>query len=121
VATKNVFLFETSWEVCNKVGGIYTVLRTKLKEAAKNFGENYILIGPWLQENKHFIESTSPFLDKIAQALNKKNIACRIGYWDTEGKPIVILINLHHPYKVEELLYRLLSKFVVDSLASNFD
>jgi phosphorylase/glycogen(starch) synthase len=31
------YLFEVSWEVCNKVGGINTVLRSKAKEAVKEF------------------------------------------------------------------------------------
>lgn len=118
---KNVFLVETSWEVCNKVGGIYTVLRSKLKEANKNFGENYLLVGPWLQENRHFVESTSPFLEKVTQVLNKKGIACRTGYWDTEGKPAVILVGMQSRYKIDELLYRLWSNFGVDSLASNYE
>lgn len=118
---KNVFLFETSWEVCNKVGGIYTVLRSKLKEATKNFGENYLLIGPWLQENRHFVDSSSPFLEKVSQALTKKGIACRTGYWDTEGKPAVILVGMQNRYKIDELLYRLWSNFGVDSLASNYE
>ena len=40
------FLFETSWEVCNKVGGIYTVISTKALNVVNEFGDNYILIGP---------------------------------------------------------------------------
>jgi hypothetical protein len=40
------YLFEVSWEVCNKVGGIYTVLKTKINNAVKHFGDNYFLIGP---------------------------------------------------------------------------
>ena len=76
------FLFEISWEVCNKVGGIYTVLRTKSRQALKEFGENYILIGPWLERNDHFLEATSPFLENIKKALIAKGINCRIGSWD---------------------------------------
>ena len=66
---KDTFLFEVSWEVCNKVGGINTVLITKLKQAIKKFGENYILIGPLLERNTNFIEANSPKLDKISQLL----------------------------------------------------
>jgi len=40
------FLFETSWEVCNKVGGIYTVISTKALNVTKEFGDNYVLIDP---------------------------------------------------------------------------
>ena len=47
------FLFEVSWEVCNKVGGIHTVVSTKAKTLVERFSENYILIGPdILRESK---------------------------------------------------------------------
>lgn len=45
------YLFEASWEVCNKVGGIHTVLKTKALEAGREFGDNYYLFGPWLQDS----------------------------------------------------------------------
>ena len=46
-------LFEVSWEVCNKVGGIYTVLSTKAKELHKNFGDKLVFMGPdiWTEGN----------------------------------------------------------------------
>ena len=40
------YIFETSWEICNKVGGIYTVLSTKARTIVEDYGDNYILIGP---------------------------------------------------------------------------
>ena len=40
------YVFETSWEVCNKVGGIHTVITTKAPSIAKQFRRKYILIGP---------------------------------------------------------------------------
>lgn len=124
--SQKTFLFEVGWEVCNKVGGIYTVLRTKAKYAIQHFGENYILIGPWLENNKHFIEVTSPFLERVATLLSSKGIACRIGYWDigygeAKDQPIVILVAYKDRYKIDVLLYNLWSDFGVDSLASNFD
>ena len=33
------YLFETSWEVCNKVGGIYTVISTKVSSMQQMFGD----------------------------------------------------------------------------------
>lgn len=39
------YLFEVSWEICNKVGGIYTVIATKAAGMQREFGDNYILIG----------------------------------------------------------------------------
>ena len=118
---KQDFLFEVSWEVCNKVGGIYTVLRTKLKQVVKNFGDNYILIGPWYKENKGFVESSSPFLDAIKNKLAAKNILCRVGYWDAESKPTVILVEFKQRYEINTLLYSLWINFGVDSLASSYE
>jgi len=115
------FLFEVSWEVCNKVGGIYTVLRSKLKEAIKNFDGNYILIGPLVEHNRHFVEDNSPRFTTIANILREKNINCKVGYWDTEGNPTVILVDFKNRYKIDNLLYNLWADFKVDSLASNYD
>ena len=54
------YLFETSWEVCNKVGGIYTVISTKALSLVKEHNDNYILIGPdvWKEthQNPDFLE-----------------------------------------------------------------
>ncbi|OGT09516.1 MAG: hypothetical protein A2V89_04595 [Gammaproteobacteria bacterium RBG_16_37_9] len=115
------FLFETSWEVCNKVGGIYTVLQSKIKQTTKNFGNNYILIGPWHEQQKEFIEASSPFLDDIKNSLMAKNISCHVGYWDIEDKPKVILVDFKQRYKIDALLYSLWVDFGVDSLSSNYD
>lgn len=118
----NSFLFEVSWEVCNKVGGIYTVIRTKLKEVEKNFGNRYILIGPLLDNNRHFVDDESLFAPEIIQKLKEKNLTCRFGYWDAEGsKPAVILVGFKDRYNLSVLLYNLWADFAVDSLASNYD
>lgn len=116
-------LFEVSWEVCNKVGGIYTVLCSKLKEALKYFGrDNYILIGPLLESNRDFVDDNSSGLaSSIASILRDNGFACRVGYWDVDGKPITILVDFKNRYKLDVLLYNLWSDFKVDSLASNYD
>ena len=115
------FLFEVSWEVCNKVGGIYAVLQSKLEQAIKNFGDDYVLIGPWREQNKDFVELSFPFLEEIKKVLTEKGIVCHIGYWDTPSKPKVILIDFKHRHKIDVLLYALWVDFGVDSLASNYD
>ncbi len=56
---QNSYLFEVSWEVCNKVGGIYTVVSTKVPAMQQRFGKNYFAIGPdvWKdKDNRDFIE-----------------------------------------------------------------
>ena len=119
---ENTFLFEVSWEVCNKVGGIYTVIRTKLKQARENFDDNYIAIGPLLDRNRHFVEDNSLFAPEIVKVLQEKNLNCKFGYWDAEGcNPRVILIDFRNRYNLSLLLYNLWADFEVDSLASNYD
>lgn len=118
---KNIFLFEVSWEVCNKVGGIYTVLRSKLRQVLKSFGDDYILIGPLLKENRHFIEDNSVRCATIKKILTDKNINCKVGYWDTGVKPLVILVDFENRYKLDVLLYNLWADFGIDSLASNYE
>lgn len=118
---KQRFLFEVSWEVCNKVGGIYTVIRSKLKQATKSFGSNYVLIGPLLESNPGFVESSSGECDSIKKVLTEKNIQCRVGYWDDKYKPLVILVEYKSRYHIDILLYSLWADFGVDSLASNYD
>jgi len=116
------YLFEISWEVCNKVGGIYTVLRSKVKEAIKYFGnDKYILIGPMLETNRHFVEDDTNFSSEIAKTLRNNGINCKVGHWDSDGMPIVILVDFKNRYTLDLLLYNLWSDFKVDSLASNYD
>ena len=55
------YIFESSWEVCNKVGGIYTVLSTRAKTLQNVFPDRIFFIGPdvWLgKENPLFTENT---------------------------------------------------------------
>ena len=114
------FLFETSWEVCNKVGGIYTVLRSKIKQVIANFGSNYILIGPMVN-NQYFVEESRPEFEPMIAALHAENINFRIGYWDTEGKPTVLLLDFRNRYNVNTLLYELWAHFGIDSSSSNYE
>lgn len=122
VSFENTFLFEVSWEVCNKVGGIYTVVRTKLKEATQEFDKNYMLIGPLLDNNRHFTDDESLFSAEVIKKLKEKNFICRFGYWDAESsKPPVILVGFRQRYNLDVLLYNLWADFGVDSLASNYE
>ena len=84
-------LFETSWEVCNKVGGIYTVLSSKAKTLKAHFNDNLIFIGPdvWSAENPspYFIESDRIMRRWIQKVMLPEGVSVRIGRWDVPGKP----------------------------------
>ncbi len=118
---KKIFLFEVSWEVCNFVGGINTVILSKIKQAVERFEQDYILIGPLLDNNDGFVEQTTEFLKPIEQLLQEEKFPCQIGYWDIAEKPPVILVDFRDRHNIEPLLYNLWTNFSVDSLEGGFD
>lgn len=89
-------LFETSWEVCQKIGGIYTVLSTKARVLKEQFGNRLIFIGPdvWTKDNPspYFIEKKT--ILRRAGSLNLPyDIKIRCGRWDIPGSPFVVLVD----------------------------
>lgn len=114
-------LFETSWEVCNKIGGIYTVLSTKAKTLQKQYKDKVIFIGPdvWTDDNPspYFIESKSLLKDWKLNAQLPNGITVRIGRWNIPGKPIVVLIKFDTMYSIKDEFYgRMWDLYNVDSL-----
>ena len=88
-------LFEISWEICNKVGGIYTVVMSKAALMKKNF-KNYILVGPYFEDNAKFEFEPTEIPKEIKEAfseLAKQGIKCHYGKWKVKGEPYTILID----------------------------
>lgn len=114
-------IFETSWEVCNKIGGIYTVLSTKALTLQNLYKDKAIFIGPdvWTEENPspYFSEVPSllrPWRDK---AELPEGISVRIGRWNIPGKPIVVLVKFDAMYKIKDYYYgEMWERYGVDSL-----
>ncbi len=121
---KAEFLFECSWEVCNKVGGIYTVVKSKAALMAENY-DNYFLIGPLNYENaKMEAEETVPpkWLKSIFAEMEKEGIHCFYGKWITKGKPNVILLDFYKlKGKSQELRKWLWENYRIESHASGWD
>ncbi|MCK9254802.1 MAG: alpha-glucan family phosphorylase [Bacteroidales bacterium] len=118
------YIFEVSWEVCNKVGGIHTVISTKAIEIAKKC-DNHILIGPdiWRDSEEHpeFIEDNSLFPEWKHQ-LELKNTHIHIGYWDIPGKPKVFLIDFSkYISEKDNILAKFWEDYKLDSLAGQWD
>ncbi|MCM1020720.1 MAG: glycogen/starch synthase [Muribaculum sp.] len=114
-------LFETSWEVCNKIGGIYTVLSTKAKTLQNLYKDKTIFLGPdvWTQENPspYFTQSKTLLKDWQKNLQLPYGITVRVGRWDVPGKPIVVLVGFGGLYAVKDEFYsRMWQLYGVDSL-----
>ena len=115
------FLIETSWEVCNKVGGIYTVLSTKAKTLQNNYKDKVAFIGPdvWTEEHPCpvFVESKTLLKAWKQKFSNEQGVTVRVGRWDIPGKPIAILVGFKDMFAANNELYaRMWQLYGVDSL-----
>ncbi len=119
------YLFEVSWEVCNKVGGIYTVIATKSLHLKSELGRHHILIGPdvWMNtgNNPDFIEDPTLFRSWKIQAATE-GLRVRIGKWNVPGKPVAILVDFKQFITDQDrILTDFWKEFGVDSLTGNWD
>ncbi len=118
------YLFEVSWEVCNKVGGIHTVIASKAPTVKCQLGDKYITIGPdFLQDaaNPEFKEDTT-LMAAWRESLYKQGIRVRIGRWAINSEPIAILIDFKSFFsEKDEILKRLWESYHVDSLSGQWD
>ena len=114
------YIFEASWEVCNKVGGIYTVLSTRANTLQSKFRDRIFFIGPdvWQgKENPLFVESDKLCAEWKKHALEKDNLSVRVGRWNIPGEPIVLLVDFQMFFKEKNEIYAAMwNQFQVDSL-----
>ena len=117
----NFLLFETSWEVCNKVGGIYAVLSTKARTLSDRYGDRLVFVGPDLWRDG----GESPFFiadDALTRRLAGKDplpmgVTVRAGRWDVPGQPQVLLVSFRHLQGRLDAVYgEMWERFGVDSL-----
>ena len=120
ISTTPEYLFESSWEVCNKVGGIYTVLSTKAHTLQQSFKDKLIFIGPdvWANTNApDFIEDDVLFADWRAYTKTTENLKVKVGRWNVPGKPPVILVDFKPFFKERDsFFYSMWESFRVDSI-----
>ena len=115
------YLFEVSWEVCNKVGGIHTVISTKALSIENELKNNYILIGPDVikdtEVNPEFLEDTTLFASWRQKAF-EEGLPIRIGRWNIPCKPIAIIINFSGLISKKDEVFRLFwEEFKLDSIS----
>jgi glycosyltransferase involved in cell wall biosynthesis len=113
------YIFESSWEVCNKVGGIYTVLSTRAKTLQEKLQDRIIFIGPdfWKEsESPYFREDPSLFAEWQWEA-KEKGIRVRVGRWMIPSEPIAILVDFNPFFEKKNEIYAWLwEQYKVDSL-----
>ena len=113
------YIFESSWEVCNKVGGIYTVLSTRAKTLQEALQDKIIFIGPdfWKeQESPYFKEEKNLFADWQRTA-KEQGLKVRVGRWTVPGEPIAILVDFNPFFEKKNEIYGWLwENYGVDSL-----
>lgn len=118
-------LFEVSWEVCNKVGGIYTVVKSKSAKMVEVYGDNYFIIGPYFASKAigQFEEELPQGMWKSAfDELRKEGIICHFGKWLTEGNPTAILIDfVNYMRRVNEIKREVWDSYKIDSLRASSD
>lgn len=114
------YIFESSWEVCNKVGGIYTVLSTRAKTLQEAFKDRLFFIGPDVWKGKNnplFLEDDSLYKEWKNYAKTQENLDFRAGRWDIPGTPIVFLVDFDSFYAQKNDIYtQAWLDFNVDSL-----
>lgn len=121
---QNSYFFEVSWEVCNKVGGIYTVVSTKIPCMQERFGNNYFAVGPdvWKgKDNRDFMEDRSLFAEwrKYAES---KGIFFRIGRWNIAGQPLAIMVDYRSLIsKKDDILAEGWRDYKLDSISGQWD
>jgi glycogen(starch) synthase len=115
-------LFEISWEVCNKVGGIYTVIRSKIPFIQQAYPD-YICIGPLLDHQSDFEpQPTPPAWQDIFSSLKKRGVFCVYGRWIAPGHPTAILVGAKElvAHK-DQLKFMYWDKYHIDSLKSAWE
>lgn len=119
------YIFEVSWEVCNKVGGIHTVISTKALTILKDYGDKYILIGPdvWREDTAHPEFQEDPnLLAGWRQQAATEGLRVRVGRWKIKGKPMAILVDFTTFFaKKDEIFSKLWETYKLDSLPGQWD
>jgi phosphorylase/glycogen(starch) synthase len=117
-------LFEVSWEVANKVGGIHTVVSTKARTLVHSYGDQYIAIGPWLLSNEGQEQAfePEPGFESFAESCRALGVPIKVGRWKIPGRPRTILVEFSGLFaQTDPILAGLWDRHQVDSLTGGWD
>ncbi|GIW74313.1 MAG: glycosyl transferase [Phycisphaerales bacterium] len=95
-----VLLVEVGYEVCNPIGGIYQVLRSKAATMVDHWDDRYLLVGPYIPEQASLeMEPRRPtgWLARAVAGMEASGVACHCGRWLVPGRPRVVLLDVRLP------------------------
>ena len=114
------YVIESSWEVCNKVGGIYTVLSTRAKTLQERLGDHVMFVGPdfWRSERNPLFKESKTLLRRWRErAWAEEGLALRIGRWAVPGEPVAVLVDFMPFFEQKNDIYTWAwDRYGVDSL-----
>ena len=113
------YIFESSWEVCNKVGGIYTVLSSRAKTLQDEMKDHIIFIGPdcWKESESPYFKEDSALFAEWQWAAKEQGLKVKVGRWTVPGEPIAVLVDFTPYFKQKDEIYGWLwENYGVDSL-----
>ena len=110
--SRDPLLCEVAWEVCQQLGGIYTVIRSKVPSVVNQWGDRYCLVGPYNPQTTPLEFEEAPPTGAFAaavKALQKAGIEVHHGHWLITGRPRVVLLNpqtaMHRLAEIKYLLW----------------
>ena len=113
------YIFESSWEVCNKVGGIYTVLSSRAKTLQEEMKDHIIFIGPdcWKESESPYFKEDSALYADWQWAAKEQGLKIKVGRWTVPGEPIAVLVDFTPYFEQKDQIYAWLwENYGVDSL-----
>ena len=113
------YIFESSWEVCNKVGGIYTVLSSRAKTLQDEMKDRIIFIGPdfWKENESPYFKEDTSLLAEWQWVAKEQGLKVRVGRWSVPGEPIAVLVDFNPYFEQKNEIYGWLwENYQVDSL-----
>ena len=113
------YIFESSWEVCNKVGGIYTVLSTRANTLQQELQDKVFFIGPdvWHENTCPYFKEDAKLLAEWKKTATEEGLKVKVGRWTIPGNPIAILVDFQKYFEKKNEIYGWLwENYQVDSL-----
>lgn len=102
-----MLILETSWEVCNKMGGIYTVLSSRANEMLQAHKGQVVFVGPLFDETpQDFIDDTPELLQGwVEEEQRDFPLRTKVGKWAVPGNPPVVLVDFAPLWAERDSLY----------------